>query len=552
MIRLARGGLTQDEVARVEHAGKRTVGECARVARERALTADELGSTGDEAVDALFPKAQGRRPSLDRLQPDMAALVERKKRNRKLPLLIMWTEHVQEASERGMVPYAYSTFCQMFAEEADRMGATRHFNHVPGAKAYIDWCGDVAHLTDRLTGAKTKVYVFVLELPFSNEFWAEGFCDMRQASWQAGHSHAFERFGGVPGLLVPDNAPTATNHSHTGRATVLNEEYERFAHHYGTAVLPARVRKPRDKSTSESTVNLVETWIIAPSEEMTFYTLEDFNEYCAERVGWLNARPFSAKDGSRDEVFLEFERDCLLPLPPERYEMCDWLGPKVAADYHVQVDKMRYSVPHKLIGETLDAKASPTKVTIYHDGEVVATHTRLRGRRNQHGTLEEHMPEAHRALSDPWSRERFERWAGRIGPETGRAIGRLMGRHKIVQQSFLACRNILGLAEAYTPELPGRACASCNEVGAYPTYTGVKNRILSLRGGDAEDSVGTRSGTCAKRTAKDGKGAKRANKGNDNANDNKSNASGEAKATTGATRGASAYKRVGKETRNAG
>jgi hypothetical protein len=132
-----------------------------------------------------------------------------------------------------------------------------------------------------------------------------------------------------------------------------------------------------------------------------------------------------------------------------------------------------------------------------------------------------------------------------------------MGRHKIVQQSFLACRNILGLAEAYTPELLERACASCNEVGAYPTYTGVKNRILSLRGGDAKDSVGTRAGTGAKRAAKDGKGAKRANKGNDNAssndnaNDNKSNASGEAKATTGATRGASAYKRVGKETRNA-
>lgn len=494
MIWIAKGGLTQEQIAGVEHCSKRDVSKCAKVVNEHGLGVGEIERMSDEAIEALFPKEKGRGPDPDRLQPDMGAYVERKRRNRKLPVVLFWTEHVELAAEKKMVPYAYSTFCQMFADEADRTDATRHFNHVPGAKAFIDWCGDVAHLTDKLTGSKTKVYVFVLELPFSNKFWAEGFCDMKQQSWQAGHMHAFESFGGVPGLLVPDNAPTATNHSAPRNVTLLNEEYERFADHYGTAVLPARVRKPRDKSTSESTVNLVETWIIAPSEEMTFYTIEDFNDYCAERVAMLNARPFSAKDGSRDSVFEEFERDELMPLPPERYEMCDWYRAKVACDYHIQVDYMRYSVPFKLLGETLDAKASPTKVTIYHDGEVVATHTRLHGRRKQFSTVLEHMPEKHQALSDPWSEDRFKSWAGRIGPETARAIARLMSRHQIVQQSFVACRNILGLAKTYTPEQLERACASYNEVDLYPTYTGLKNLILSQRNQDALDSVGRSAG----------------------------------------------------------
>jgi transposase len=486
MIRLARGGLTQDEVARVEHVSKRTVGECARVARERALTADELGSMSDEAVDALFPKAQGRRPSLDRLQPDMAALVERKKRNRKLPLLIMWTEHVQEASERGMVPYAYSTFCQMFAEEADRVGATRHFNHVPGAKAFIDWCGDVAHLTDALTGKKTPVYVIVVELPFSNKFWAEGFLDMKQDSWLEGHIHAFEYFGGVPSLLVPDNCATATNRKTPKRTTTLNEEYERFADHYRTGILPTRVRKPRDKSTSETAVNLVETWIIPQSEEMTIYTLDEFNDFCADRVAWLNARPYSAKDGSRDSVFEEEERGELLPLPPERYERCKWKRCKVAPDYHVIVDYMRYSVPHRLVGATVDVKASSTKVTVYHGGEQVAVHNRLHGRRSQYSTFVEHMPEAHAALSNPWSRERFEDWARRIGSETDAAIRRLMDRTPIVQQSFTPVRNILGLSKTFSPELLERACARPDATGMNPTYWGLKRDILALRAKDEE------------------------------------------------------------------
>lgn len=486
MIKLLRGGISQNDIVKSLHMSKRDVSACAKVIEERGLTIEQVEAmTEKEIADAYFPKKE-RGADGSRLQPELEGYIERKKHNRKLPLAPSCGEYVAQADAAGKEHYAYSTFCQLFSEEAERRDAKRHFRHAPGAKAYVDWAGDVAHLTDRITGARSAVYLFVLDLPFSGKLWAGGFPDTKMASWIEGHVQAFEYIGGVPGLIVPDNAATATKRPAPKGVTLLTKEYERLAEHYGTGILPARVRKPRDKSTAESAVDLVETWIIAPSEEMVFYTMDEFNEWVAERVDWLNSRPFSAKDGSRDSVFEEEERDRLLPLPEERFERCEWFTPKVSPDYHVLISYMRYSVPHELIGEQVSAKATSTKVTIMHGGEVVAVHPRLHGRRGQYHTCEEHMPKSHAALDDPWSRDRFERWARNIGPETELAVTRLMDGRKVVQQSFVACRNILGLAKTYTPELLERACADLNRVGAEPNYGGAKARILALRAKDSE------------------------------------------------------------------
>ena len=352
LLMLAKGGATQSDIAAALHVSKRDVSAGAKVMRECGLTFDAVSSMDADAVDDMFFAKEERRPNDAYLRPDMAALVERKKMSRKLPVKLFWLEYCERAAAEGKLAYAYQTFCEMFADAAGKMGATRHFSHEPGAKCFIDWAGDVAHLTDKLLGTRTKVYVLVVTLPFSDKFWAEGFCDMRQKSWQEGQIHAFEEFGGVPRMWVPDNAATATDRAAAPRVTLVNREYERFAEHYGAAVLPARVRRPRDKSVAESCVDLVERWIIGPSGEMTFYTIDEFNEFCAEKVAWLNSRPFSAKDGSRDSVFEE-ERMHLMPLPAERYEMCEWRSAKVAPDYHVTVDYMHYSVDHSLIGDAL-------------------------------------------------------------------------------------------------------------------------------------------------------------------------------------------------------
>ena len=486
LMMLAKGGASQSEIAAALHVSKRDVSSGAKAIREYGLTFDAVSSMDADVIDDLFFPKEEREPNGAYLQPGMEALVERKKKNRKLPVKLFWIEYCEQAESERKLAYAYQTFCEMFADVAERMGATRHFVHEAGAKCYIDWAGDAAHLTDKLLGTRTKVYVLVVTLPFSGKFWAEGFCDMRQKSWQDGQVHAFEEFGGVPRMWVPDNAATATDRTAAPRVTLVNKEYERFAEHYGAAIVPARVRKPRDKSVAESAVNLVEQWIIGPANEMTFYTLDEFNEFCSERTAWLNSRPFSAKDGSRDSVFEEEEKAHLMPLPAERYEMCEWRSAKVAPDYHVTVDYMHYSVDHSLIGEQVDVKLTSSTVTCLHGGEVVAVHPRLRGRKGQYSTIAEHMPENHAALGDPWSPDRFSSWARRIGPETESAVARVMESRSIVEQSFVSCRNILGLSKTYTPALLERACAKMNAASALPSYTGLKNAILAIRAADAE------------------------------------------------------------------
>lgn len=484
LLMLAKGGVSQSEVAAALHASKRDVSACARAMRERGLTCDAVSTMTEAEVDAML--APPREPAESAyLRPDMAALVERKGRNRKLTVKMFWMEHCVAAEGAGKRAYSYQTFCEMFSEAAERAGATRRLAHEPGAKAYVDWAGDTASLTDRLTGARTKVYVLVVALPYSGRFWAQGFADMRQRSWQEGQARALEDFGGAPRMLVPDNAATATDRSSV-YVTVVNGEYGRFAEHYGAAVVPARARRPRDKAVAESTVGLVERWVIAPSAEMTFYTLEEFNEFCLERVRWLNARPFSAREGSRDSVYEAEERPRMQPLPAERYEMCEWRSCKVAPDYHVTVDYMRYSVPFGLIGSQVDVRLSDSRVTVMSGGGAVAEHRRLRGRKGQYSTLVEHMPPAHAAMDSPWSPERFSSWAHRIGEETGAAVDRLLASRPIVEQAFVPARNILGLSKTYSAQLLERACARSNALGASPSYTALKNAILAIKAADAD------------------------------------------------------------------
>ena len=187
-----------------------------------------------------------------------------------------------------------------------------------------------------------------------------------------------------------------------------------------------------------------------------------------------------------DLFFPKEERMHLMPLPAERYEMCEWRSAKVAPDYHVTVDYMHYSVDHSLIGKQVDVKLTSSTVTMMHGGAVVAEHPRLRGRKGQYSTIVDHMPENHAALDDPWSPDRFTSWARRIGPEAAAAIDRVLASHAIVEQSFVYCRNILGLSKTYTPALLERACAKMNAASALPSYTGLKNAILAMRAADAD------------------------------------------------------------------
>lgn len=487
LLMLLGGGMTQGDIAAVTHCSKRDVSAAAKTIKEERLTVGVVEALSDDEVAALLSPPKEPKPKDESyLQPDLDALVERKSKNRKLPVKLMWIEYCEQAADCEKRAYVYQTFCDMFAEAAEKADARNRFKHIAGEKAYIDWAGDTCFIVDRVTGKRTACYILIICLPFSCLFFAEAFTSMNEACWLKGHADAFEYFGGVPQMLVPDNCGTATDRT-PNYVTLVNGTYERFADHYDCAVVPARVRKPRDKSLAEGTVNLVEQWVVSPANERTFHTLDELNEFVRDRTDWLNDRDFSDKDGSRRSVYEEKEREAMHALPDTKFETYEPRRAKVSPDYHVRIDYMYYSVPHALIGEICDVRLYASRVVIAHGGEVVAEHDRLHGRKGQFSTYVEHMPANHREMDSPWSRERFENWADRIGPATGEAVRRMMDSRPIVQQAFVGVRNVLGLSKKYDPALLERACANVTAVaGAVPSYTSVKNAVAAVKAADAK------------------------------------------------------------------
>ncbi|THG34820.1 IS21 family transposase [Adlercreutzia caecimuris] len=459
LFMLLGGGMSQGHVAAVLRCSKRDVSAAARVIREERLDAATVEALSDAEAERLINPPKEPKPKDDSyLQPDYDALVERKAKNRKLPVKLMWIEYCEQAAGLEKRAYVYQTFCEYFAEAEEKADARNRFKHAPGEKAFIDWAGDTCTIVDRVTGRRTTCYMLIFCLPFSCLIFAEAFTSLGEPCWLKGHMDAFDYFGGVPQMLVPDNCSTATDRT-PAYITLVNGTYERFAEHYDCAVVPARVRKPRDKGLAESTVDLVELWIMAPANEANFHTLDELNEFVLDRVGWLNDRGFSDKDGSRRSKYEGEERECMHALPVSGFETYEPRRAKVSPDYHVRIDYMHYSVPHRLIGETCDIRLYASRVVIAHGGEVVAEHDRLFGRKGQFSTFSEHMPANHREMDSPWSRERFENWADRIGPATGEAVRRMLDAKPIVQQAFVGVRNVLGLSKKHDPAMLERACA---------------------------------------------------------------------------------------------
>jgi transposase len=162
-------------------------------------------------------------------------------------------------------------------------------------------------ITDNLTGEIIPAYVFVATLSYSGYAYVEAFLSRNQESWIAAHVNAYRFFGGVTRILVPDNLKTGVV-KNTKSEVVLNRAYQEMAEHYGTAVLPARVRKPKDKPSVEGAVGVISTWVIAALRDWKFFSLGEMNEIIRGKLEEFHQKPFQKKEGSRLSVFLEEEK----------------------------------------------------------------------------------------------------------------------------------------------------------------------------------------------------------------------------------------------------
>src|SRR5437870_2616385 len=230
----------------------------------------------DEArVEAtVFPHLKSRAGQLQatRSRPDFASLHEQLRRHRHLTLQLLWEEY-REANPDG---YRYSRFCELYQRWRSKLDVVLRQEHKAGEKMFIDWAGATIPVHDRLTGQAWPASLFVAALGASCYTWAEATRDQQMESWLRGHVHAFEYWGGIPALAVPDNTKTGVTKAHRYDPD-LNPTYYNFALHCGFGIVPARPYKPRDKAKVENAVQVAQRWIVAALRHRKFFALEDLN-----------------------------------------------------------------------------------------------------------------------------------------------------------------------------------------------------------------------------------------------------------------------------------
>jgi transposase len=406
----------------------------------------------DAALEArLFVPASARPPAESRAVPDWPA-VHRELHRKGVTLALLWLEY-REAHPEG---FGYSWFCHAYRLWAGRLDLVMRQQHRAGEKLFIDFPGMTLPIVDPATGEVWQAELFVAVLGASSYTYAEAFGSQALADWISGHVHAFEAMGGCPRILVPDNLRSAVTRAHPYEP-VINRTYAELAAHYGCAIIPARPRKPRDKAKVENGVLQAERWILAALRGRTFFSLAEANAAIAERVAWLNARPFRKLPGSRRSLFEELDRPALRPLPARPYEYAEWRTAKVNIDYHVEVERHWYSVPHGLVGQQLDIRAGARVVEVLHRGRRVASHPRS-SQQGSFTTLTAHMPEAHRRHAE-WTPGRIVAWAERTGPATADLVAAIMASRPHPEQGFRSSLGIMRLGRRYGDERLEAACA---------------------------------------------------------------------------------------------
>ncbi|MDO2378385.1 IS21 family transposase [Rhodococcus electrodiphilus] len=477
-------GRSYREIETIAGCSHRAIAKAKKVCDERGLvTEDQLEVLSAEDIDAVFVDGR-RRTSAEFVAFDVAAMVKKRSGKTKLPLRVLWANYLDTDGAPGQRHYSYQRFCQIIGEYVEVNDLTMRIAHVPGHTMQVDWAGTKMAIFDPVTGKKTAVSVFVASLPYSGMVFACGRVDEKMPNWLDAHLQAFEYFGGVSQVIVPDNASTASNQIARGdRAREVNGEYRDFLEYHHTAAVPTRSAAPKDKGNVEAGVQVVTNWVIGRLADRRFASLDDLNDAIAVEVDAINGRtPFRGKPTSRRGLFAEHEQSELIALPEDRWQPVTWKKSKVNRDYHVEIATVKYSVPYTFVGQQVDVKIAGEKLTVMCDGEVIASHT-VSGRRHSFVTDPEHVPAQHLQTSDLWTRAYFVRQAHKIGPNTVAAISDLLDRQRIEAQGYRSCQNILALGKGDNKQLLEQACGQLTAENAKRaiSYTAVKQRLAALR-----------------------------------------------------------------------
>jgi len=427
-------------------------------ATQVGLTWDTLTDLTDEVLEERLygPKITGR---VARPLPD-PAWMHTELRRAGVTLELLHLEYLQQHSDG----YRYSAFCAQYREWLERQRRSMRQVHKAGEKLFLDYSGKKPAIVDPSTGVLSPVELLVAVLGASNYTYAEATETQRTADFIQSHSRTVEFLGGVPALIVPDQLKTGVRDA-CRYEPILQRTYAEWAAHYQTAILPARPAKPRDKAKAEVAVQVAQRWILARLRHETFFSLAALNARIRELLIDLNARPMKGYGGlSRRDLFERFDRLALRPLPAERFVYAEWCQARVNIDYHVDIARHYYSVPHRLVHQLLDIRVSATTVEVFQGGTRLWVH-----RRSHHvggfTTIPEHMPHAHRAHLE-WSPSRLIRWGATVGPQTAALVEQILANRPHPEQGYRSCLGLLRLVKQYGPDRVEAASARAVAVGA--------------------------------------------------------------------------------------
>lgn len=380
-----------------------------------------------------------------------------------------------EFLERHPDGIRYSAFCAHFRDWQKKSRLGMRQVHKAGERAFVDYSGKKAQVVDRMTGEVRDVELFVGVLGASSYTFAMASESQRIGDFVEAQVEMLEYFEGVPAMTVPDQLRSAVK-TPSRYEPVVNETYAEFGRHYGTAIVPARPRKPKDKAKVEAAVLVAQRWILAKLRHEVFFSLEALNTRIRELCDALNRRPMKHLGGrSRRELFEILDKPALKGLPGERYTVSSWCRAKVAPDYHIAYDHNYYSVPYTMRGEEVQVRATPKTIEIFFRGNRVASHPRTVGK-FRHTTDPAHMPESHRAYFD--GAQSVRKWASTVGPSTQEMVDRIFRSQPFEVQGWRSAQGLRRLEQKYGETRLEAACAKAVRLGA-TRYKPVE-RILRL------------------------------------------------------------------------
>ncbi len=465
------GRLTFRQISTTLGLGRSTVGDTLSRAEKAGLQWPlPEGLTDPGLEQLLYRDVPPTGPIPESARPEWAQIHQELKR-KEVTRFLLWEEY-RETHPDG---YQYSQFCHHYARFANKLSPSMRQIHRAGEKTFVDYSGLRSEIADPNTGEITAVELFVGALGASGYTYVEASLSQNLPCWIDSHQRMFEFFGGSTAILVPDNLKSGVT-SPCRYEPGINRTYEELAAHYGSVVIPARVRKPKDKPKAELSVLLAQRWILAVLRHRTFFSLAELNEAIWELLPRLNERKLQKLDVSRRDLFEQLDRPLLQPLPTHRYELGMWGKARVNIDYHIVIEKNYYSVPYALVGEEVEYRVTTTTVEVLFKSKRVASHLCQKGT-NRYSTQSAHMPKAHRAHLE-WTPSRLIHWAQKTGPATEEVVTHILKNRPHPEQGFRTCLGLLRLGKTFGNERLEAASARSIHLRSF-SYQTVKNILAS-------------------------------------------------------------------------